>query len=59
VHYIPVHLQPYYKNNFGFKPGDFPISEKFYERQISIPMYPSLDETDLNYISSKIIDTLK
>jgi len=59
VHYIPVHLQPYYKNNFRFKPGDFPISEKFYEREISIPMYPSLDDTDLNYISGKIIDTVK
>ncbi len=58
VHYIPVHLQPYYRNNFGFKPGDFPVAERFYEREISIPMYPSLTDEDLNYISSAIIETL-
>lgn len=58
VHYVPVHLQPFYRNNFGFKPGDFPIAEKFYERELSIPMYPSLTENDLNYISKTIIETL-
>lgn len=42
VHYIPVHLQPYYKNNFGFKQGDFPIAERFYELEFSLPLYPSL-----------------
>jgi len=42
VHYIPVHLQPYYKNNFGFVQGDFPIAERFYELEFSLPLYPSL-----------------
>ena len=55
VHYIPVHLQPYYRNNFGFKKGDFPIAEKFYEQEISIPMYPALEEQDLHYISNKLL----
>ena len=32
VHYIPVHLQPFYQNNYGFKPGDYPVAEKFYEK---------------------------
>src|ERR1035437_6426931 len=41
VHYIPVHLMPYYKN-FGFKKGDFPIAEEYYERCLSLPMYPTL-----------------
>jgi UDP-4-amino-4,6-dideoxy-N-acetyl-beta-L-altrosamine transaminase len=58
VHYIPVHLQPFYKNNFGFKFGDFPIAERFYAYEISIPMYPTLEEEDLNYISATIIETL-
>lgn len=50
VHYVPVHLQPYYRNNFGFKEKDFPEAEKFYEREISIPMYPALTSEDLKYI---------
>lgn len=58
VHYIPVHLQPYYRNKFGFTEGNFPEAEKFYQREISIPMYPSLEEDDLNYISNTIIETL-
>lgn len=58
VHYIPVHLQPFYKKEFGFKEGDYPISEKFYQREISIPMYPLLNEEDLNYITKTITETL-
>ncbi len=50
VHYIPVHLHPYYRKNFGFKPGDFPEAEKFYSREISLPIYFSLEDEDLNYI---------
>lgn len=43
VHYIPIHLQPYYRR-LGFKPGDFPQAERFYERALSIPLYPGLTE---------------
>jgi len=59
VHYIPVHLQPYYSKNFGFRRGDFPVSEKFYENEISIPLYPSLKEKDIEFISKKIISKLQ
>lgn len=58
VHYIPVHLQPFYRKNFGFKKGDFPVAEKFYERELSIPIYPSLTEEDLAFISNAILTTL-
>jgi UDP-4-amino-4,6-dideoxy-N-acetyl-beta-L-altrosamine transaminase len=47
VHYIPVHLQPYYRKRFGFAPGLCPVAEAFYAREISIPMHPGLDEDDL------------
>lgn len=47
VHYIPVHLQPYYRKRFGYKKGDFPIAESFYENEFSIPMYPALNDSDL------------
>lgn len=58
VHYVPVHLQPFYRNNFGFKHGDFPIAEIFYERELSIPMYPALLNEDLDYITRSIVETL-
>jgi dTDP-4-amino-4,6-dideoxygalactose transaminase len=41
VHYIPVHTQPYYEN-MGFKKGDYPNAENYYERVISIPMFQGL-----------------
>jgi dTDP-4-amino-4,6-dideoxygalactose transaminase len=54
VHFIPVHYQPYYRERFGFKAGDFPIAEEFYRREISIPLYPGLTADDLEYISGSI-----
>jgi len=54
VHYIPVHTQPYYKNNFGLNDGDFPIAEEFYNNEVSIPIYPLLEEDDLIYIVNMI-----
>lgn len=41
VHYIPVHLQPYYQR-LGWKPGDFPNAEKYYAHCLSLPMFPTL-----------------
>lgn len=43
VHYIPIHAQPYYEK-LGFKTGDFPASERYYSRAISIPLFPALTE---------------
>ena len=54
VHYIPVHFQPYYQKNFGFKPGDFPVVEKFYEREISIPVFYGLNDQDLDFFSTTL-----
>ncbi len=53
IHYIPVHLQPYYRQ-FGTKKGDFPEAEDYYEHCISLPMYPSLSEDEQNYVIEKI-----
>jgi UDP-4-amino-4,6-dideoxy-N-acetyl-beta-L-altrosamine transaminase len=41
VHYIPVHLQPYYRK-LGFRPGDFPHAEQYYEEALTLPLYPGL-----------------
>jgi len=49
VHYIPVHTQPYYEH-MGFKVGDFPESEKYYAEAISLPMYPTLTDTQQDQV---------
>lgn len=53
VHYIPVHLMPYYKK-LGWKKGDFPISEEYYDNCLSLPMYPSLTEQEQEYVIEQI-----
>jgi UDP-4-amino-4,6-dideoxy-N-acetyl-beta-L-altrosamine transaminase len=53
VHYIPVHLQPYYQK-LGFEKGSLPIVESYYEKCLSLPMYPTLTEDEQNYVIEKI-----
>lgn len=53
VHYIPCHLMPYYKQ-FGWKLGDLINSEKYYEHCLSIPMYPSMTDEDVNFVINTI-----
>lgn len=53
VHYIPVHLQPYYRD-LGFAPGDFPNAEGYYSRTITLPMYPSLSDEDVEAVVSAL-----
>tara|TARA_B110001450_G_scaffold239547_1_gene247522 strand:- start:13801 stop:14949 length:1149 start_codon:yes stop_codon:yes gene_type:complete len=53
VHYIPIHLHPYYRN-LGFQEGMFPIAEQHYQTAISLPMYPSLTNEDVGYIADLI-----
>lgn len=49
VHYIPVHLMPYYKQ-FGWKPGDRPCAENYYQHCLSLPMYPTLSVEEQNHV---------
>jgi perosamine synthetase len=46
VHYIPVHLHPYYRDRFGYKGEEFPIAESAYERLISLPMFHGMSDGD-------------
>jgi UDP-4-amino-4,6-dideoxy-N-acetyl-beta-L-altrosamine transaminase len=57
VHYIPIHLQPFY-SDMGFKTGDFPIAEAYYERAISLPLYANLTESDQGYVIAKLKEFL-
>jgi perosamine synthetase len=59
VHYIPVHLQPYYMKNFGFKKGDFPIAEKYYECCLTIPLFPKMSNIDIDDVINSVKKVLK
>jgi dTDP-4-amino-4,6-dideoxygalactose transaminase len=50
VHFIPLHLHPYYQRAFGYNRGDFPVAEREFERCISLPIYPGLTDRDVNQI---------
>ena len=54
VHYIPVHLLEYYKKRYGYKRGDFPVAEYYYDRSISIPLYPSLADEEVEKVVEDI-----
>jgi perosamine synthetase len=47
VHYIPVHLHPYYRQRFDYRAGDIPYAEAAYERLISLPIFPRMKDTDV------------
>lgn len=55
VHYIPCHLMPYYRQQ-GWKDGDLPVAENYYRNCISLPMYPSLSELQLEHVVEVVLD---
>lgn len=55
VHYIPLHLMPYYRQ-FGWKPGDMPNAESYYRKCLSLPMYPTLSDDQQEFVIKMIED---
>jgi perosamine synthetase len=56
VHFIPLHLQPYYQKAWGYRPGDFPVSEDYFNRCISLPIYPGMTDDDVDRVISALQD---
>ncbi|WP_245920497.1 UDP-4-amino-4,6-dideoxy-N-acetyl-beta-L-altrosamine transaminase [Methanospirillum stamsii] len=59
VHYIPVHLQPYYREKYGYHEGDFPVAENFYQSEISLPMFPAMSDEDVNQVIEGVQDSIE
>jgi dTDP-4-amino-4,6-dideoxygalactose transaminase len=57
VHFIPLHLQPYYRRTFGFRPGDFPRSEMEYHSCLSLPIYPGMTGIEIKYVITAVLNT--
>lgn len=62
VHFIPVHMHPYYAETFGLKPDDYPEANKAFQRIISLPLYPKMSDRDVNDVIQavkRIIDMVR
>lgn len=47
VHYLPVHLHSYYQKSFGYRPGSFPAAEAYYQRALTLPLYPKMSDEEV------------
>jgi perosamine synthetase len=50
VHFIPLHLHPYYRDTFGYQPDDFPTASRIFQRVLSLPLYSKMTEADLSRV---------
>jgi dTDP-4-amino-4,6-dideoxygalactose transaminase len=55
VHFIPLHLHPYYQRVWGYRPDQFPVAESYFERCISLPIYPGMSDGDVD----RVVESLK
>jgi len=58
VHYIPLHLQPYYRDTFAHKRGDFPEAEAFYDSALTIPLFPGMTDADCERVIGAVLETV-
>jgi len=58
VHFIPLHTQPLYKNKFGYRRGDFPVTERVFKSIVSLPLFPKMTQGDIKYVISSIREIL-
>jgi dTDP-4-amino-4,6-dideoxygalactose transaminase len=56
VHFIPLHLQPYYRDRYGYAPGDFPNAYRAFQRIISLPIYAKMSDDDVEDVIAAVSD---
>ena len=59
VHFIPVHLHPYYRDKYGYKPEDFPIAYREYQRIVSLPLYPKVTDQDVEDVIEAVTEVVQ
>ncbi len=50
VHYLPVHLHPFYQKTYGYKKGDFPRAENYYDGALTLPVFPGMTDDEVKYV---------
>jgi dTDP-4-amino-4,6-dideoxygalactose transaminase len=56
VHFIPLHLHPYYREAYGYKPEDFPVAYREYRREVSLPIYSKMTDDDVRDVIEAVTD---
>jgi perosamine synthetase len=59
VHFIPLHIHPYYRSKYGYKPEDFPMAYNTYKRIISLPIYPKMTDKDVARVIQAVLNIIK
>lgn len=59
VHFIPLHLQPFYQRAFGYRAGDYPKAELEFERCISLPIYPAMTQEEIGYVIEEVLGLVR
>jgi dTDP-4-amino-4,6-dideoxygalactose transaminase len=59
VHFIPIHIHPYYRDKYGYKPDDFPVAFENYQRLVSLPLHPRLSEDEVTDVIEAVLGVLK
>ena len=59
VHFIPLHLHPYYQQTYGYRPEDFPVAFREYQREVSLPIYSKMSDADVGDVIEAVEDIVK
>ncbi|MBI4420873.1 MAG: DegT/DnrJ/EryC1/StrS family aminotransferase, partial [Gemmatimonadetes bacterium] len=59
VHFIPVHMHPFYRDKYGYVPESFPVAHENYQRMLSLPLHPRLTERDVEDVVGAVLDVVR
>jgi UDP-4-amino-4,6-dideoxy-N-acetyl-beta-L-altrosamine transaminase len=59
VHYIPIYKQPYYRKRFAFRDEDYPCAEAYYERTLTLPLYPKMSDADVDRVIREVMSVCR
>ena len=59
VHWMPLHMHPYYRETYGFRPGDFPVAAGLYPQLVTLPLYPDMSEEDVRWVCGAVKQIVK
>jgi dTDP-4-amino-4,6-dideoxygalactose transaminase len=59
VHFIPLHLHPYYRETYGYHPEDYPVASAEYAREISLPIYSKMSDSDVQDVIDAVLDIVR
>ena len=56
VHFIPLHMHPYYQRAYGYQEGEFPVATEQYHRYLSLPIFPQMTSMQVDYVIDSVLD---